>query len=261
MAGPTVCETRWGEIVTSFKNNHDDLDKRHPDCTEELGLIQTALHTIGQLIHISPTVNGNDALLKGLVAKAEAERTPLSKHLDGKALFTGILRLYAAIHREMNETLQSEQVELPTEFRKQKRRICNPSDKQGSLTSNTVVTGCGVSDSRIQPQAGLPTINFFAPLRTEMELEGTKEKNNHGERQGTTNQAGRPPPIILTSATNLLQLQKSIKGIVKGSFEFRNTKNRTRVLTKEIADFSAIKSFFLSKKLSFYTFSRNPQNL
>jgi hypothetical protein len=58
-----------------------------------------------------------------------------------------------------------------------------------------------------------------------MELEGTKEETNHGEHQGTKNQAGRPPHIFLTSATNLLQLQKSIKGIVKGSFEFRNTKN------------------------------------
>jgi hypothetical protein len=87
-----------------------------------------------------------------------------------------------------------------------------------------------------------------------MELEGTKEETDDREHQGTTNQAGRPPPIILSSATNLLQLQKNIKGIVKGSFEFRNTKNGTIVLTKEMADFSAIKSFFLSKKFSFYTF-------
>jgi hypothetical protein len=69
-------------------------------------------------------------LWKGLVAKAEAERAVLCKHLDGKALFTGILRLYAAIHREMNETLQSEQVESLKKFLEQKRRKRNPSDKQ-----------------------------------------------------------------------------------------------------------------------------------
>jgi hypothetical protein len=56
-------------------------------------------------------------------------------------------------------------------------------------------------------------------------------------------------------------LQKSIKGIVKSSFEFRSTKNGTRVLTKEMADFSAIKSFFLSKKLSFYTYFPKSQKL
>jgi hypothetical protein len=85
-----------------------------------------------------------------------------------------------------------------------------------------------------------------------MELEGTKEEEaNDGEQQWTTNQAAGPPPIILTSATNLLQLQKHIKSIVKGSFESRNTKNRPRVVTKEMKDFSPIKSFFLSNKFSF----------
>jgi hypothetical protein len=96
--GARICEIRWGEIVTSFKTNHDDVVERHSDCTEELGLIRNALHKIGQLIHISPGVNGNVALRKILVAKAEAERTVLCKHLQGKALFTSILRLYAAIH-------------------------------------------------------------------------------------------------------------------------------------------------------------------
>jgi hypothetical protein len=92
-----------------------------------------------------------------------------------------------------------------------------------------------------------------------MEREGSKE-DNEGEQQGT-NRACRPPPIILTSATNLLQLQKQIKGIVKGSSEIRNTKKRTRVLTKEMADFSAIKSFFLSKIYPSTAFSRNLRNL
>jgi hypothetical protein len=86
-----------------------------------------------------------------------------------------------------NETLQSEQVESPTEFREQKRRKRNASDKQGSHTGNTVVTGCGASDSRIRPQAGLPTRNFFALLRTEM------EETNDGEHQGTTSQASYHP--------------------------------------------------------------------
>jgi hypothetical protein len=86
MAGPTVCETRWGEILTSFNNNHDDLIASHPDCTEELGLTRTVLLTRGQRIHISLAVNGNCAVWKELVAKAETERTLLCKHLEGKAL-------------------------------------------------------------------------------------------------------------------------------------------------------------------------------
>jgi hypothetical protein len=41
---------------------------------------------------------------KELVAKSEAERRVLCKHLEGKALFTAILRMYAA-NRELRESL------------------------------------------------------------------------------------------------------------------------------------------------------------
>jgi hypothetical protein len=34
---------------------------------------------------------------------------------------------------------------------------------------------------------------------------------------------GRPPPIVITAATNLMQLQKVIKSVVKENFEFCNT--------------------------------------
>jgi hypothetical protein len=36
------------------------------------------------------------------------------------------------------------------------------------------------------------------------------------QQKATSSQAGRPPPIILTSATNLLHLQKKARGLVKG---------------------------------------------
>jgi hypothetical protein len=66
--------------------------------------------------------------------------------------------------------------------------------------------------------------------------------------------AGRPPPIILTSNTNLIQLQRQLKNVVKGNFEFRNTKNGTRVITKSTADFEAVKSHFSKNNISYYSF-------
>jgi hypothetical protein len=77
----------------------------------------------------------------------------------------------------------------------------------------------------------VPTRNFLAPLRTEVEFE-CREEQKIKEQQELTTQAGRVPPIILASATNSIELQKHLKGIVKGSFEFRSTKNRTRVVTE-----------------------------
>jgi hypothetical protein len=65
--------------------------------------------------------------------------------------------------------------------------------------------------------------------------------------------AGRSPPIILTSAVNIIQLQKQLKNVVKGGLEFRNTRNGTRVLTKGMADFVAVKEHFISS-LAYYSF-------
>jgi hypothetical protein len=196
--------------------------------------------TIGQLIYKSPRVNGNGMVWKEMTARAEAERTVLCKHLDGKALFTGMLHLYAAIHREMHDSLQPEQEESTEEFREQRRQKRNPSDEDATVPKKTAVTSGIVGDPRIRWQVELPTRNFSAPLSTEMEIEDNKEEFNNREQEEPTNQVGSAPPIILTSGTNLIQLQKHLRGIVKGRFEFRSTKNGTRVVTKEMGDFSAI---------------------
>jgi hypothetical protein len=92
-----------------------------------------------------------------------------------------------------------------------------------------------------------------------MKLDPTEDTNNQtdGEQQQQppNSQIGRPPPIILlTSAINLIQLQKQLKGLVTGSFEFRNTKNGTRIVTKEMADYSAIKEYLNSQNLNYFTF-------
>jgi hypothetical protein len=69
----------------------------------------------------------------------------------------------------------------------------------------------------------------------------TTERQQH---QAPCSQAGSPPPIALTS-----QLQRQLKGLLKGNFEFRNTRNGIGVVTKGSADFSAIRSHFESNDL------------
>jgi hypothetical protein len=64
----------------------------------------------------------------------------------------------------------------------------------------------------------------------------------------------RPPPIVLTSAANLIQLQRQMKGVAKQSFELRNARNGTRVLTKDIKDFQAVKAHFDQNNLCYFTF-------
>jgi hypothetical protein len=82
---------------------------------------------------------------------------------------------------------------------------------------------------------------------TTMEVVSTQEEAAAGK-------TGRPPPIILTLAINLIQLQKQLKDVVEGSFEFRTTRNGTRVLMKSLADFQSVKCFFDRNCLSYFSF-------
>jgi hypothetical protein len=95
MARPTACEVRRKEVLASFASQEEELRTEHSDAKEEICLVHSALVAIGQLVRASPRVNGNGVAWKKLADKAEAEKTLLCKHMDGKELFTAILRLYA----------------------------------------------------------------------------------------------------------------------------------------------------------------------
>ncbi|XP_023721037.1 uncharacterized protein LOC111871883 [Cryptotermes secundus] len=81
-----------------------------------------------------------------------------------------------------------------------------------------------------------------------------EESATKSREQQPSDKPGRPPPIVLTSTTNLMQLQRKVKELVTGNFEFRNTRSGTRIVTKEMADFLAIKNFLESTNLSYFTF-------
>jgi hypothetical protein len=91
--------------------------------------------------------------------------------------------------------------------------------------------------------------NFFASLRaTIIDTDSTStEAITHEET--VPGKANRPPPIVLTSKSNLINLQKQLISVVKDDFEFRNTRNGTRVITKGMADFEVVISHFTNNKL------------
>jgi hypothetical protein len=66
--------------------------------------------------------------------------------------------------------------------------------------------------------------------------------------------SARPPPIVLTSAANLIQLQKKLKGVTRQTFELRNTRSGTRVVTKDMVDYQAVKAHFTENSLAYFTF-------
>jgi hypothetical protein len=58
----------------------------------------------------------------------------------------------------------------------------------------------------------------------------------------------------LTSATNLIQLQKQLKEIAKQQFQFCSTRNGTRVTTKDMGKYQSLKGHFEANNLSYSTF-------
>jgi diphthamide synthase subunit DPH2 len=74
------------------------------------------------------------------------------------------------------------------------------------------------------------------------------------ETRATAAKTGRPPPIILTSTVNLVHLQKQVKNVLKEDFEFRTTRNGTRIVTRGMVDFLGVKSHLENHNLAFFTF-------
>jgi DNA replicative helicase MCM subunit Mcm2 (Cdc46/Mcm family) len=77
--------------------------------------------------------------------------------------------------------------------------------------------------------------------------------------QEATRKSNRPPPIVMTFTTNLIQLQSDLKEHAKGEYEFRNTRSGTRIITKEMADYLAMKSYLEKHNLQYFTFSPNSE--
>jgi hypothetical protein len=116
-------------------------------------------------------------------------------------------------------------------FREQRRRRRIPSDDKAKKPKPSEPTPES-RDPRLRPKGEVPTKNIFAPLRSDTDVESTlvedtSETPNSEAQQPSSSKAGSPPPIVLTSTTNLVTLQKHIKDIVTGNFEFRNTRSGT----------------------------------
>jgi hypothetical protein len=102
---------------------------------------------------------------------------------------------------------------------------------------------------------------FFAHLQTtntDTDAPGTQPSS---AEEAVPRKTGRLPPIVLTCATNLIQLQKQMKGVAKQTFEFRSTKNGTRVATKNIVECQSVKAYFETNNISYYTFYPKSEKL
>jgi hypothetical protein len=135
------------------------------------------------------------------------------------------------------------------EVRRHKRPISNDASQTARKSTKSVPISAAV---KLTPKAVL-TGRFFAPFRTtDMDME-TAAAENTLEEQEAPSISGRPPPILMTSTTNLIRLQSDLKEHFRGEYEFQNTRNGTCIITKEMADYSAMKSYLEKNNLHYFS--------
>jgi hypothetical protein len=105
--------------------------------------------------------------------------------------------------------------------------------KQGKSRDKKSSKPVPSSTAVILPPKAVLTHNFFTPLRT------TGAENTLTE-QVAPRKLGRPPPIMMISTTNLIQLQSNLKDHFKREHNFWNTRNGTCIVTKEMPYYSAM---------------------
>jgi hypothetical protein len=263
-------EKHWQHELNSLREEYKDIVKDNPD---EEGSVKQVAKVLGDIVSLAgctPANVGESKAWAGVVESAIQDRITFCKHLKGKQLFNALYGTYTVALNELKHILQSsakmtlapqKQVAIPQKgeadegFQEQKRRKRrNSSDEK--TKKNAATDAQAVPPHRRVAQ--LPTRNFFAPLGTTMETDtagaAPKDQPEQQSQQAAANKGGRPPPIVMTSTINLISLQKDLKQIVKGPFEFRNTKIGSKVVSKEMADYSAIRHYLDSKQISYFTF-------
>jgi hypothetical protein len=251
--GTTQFETRWRPVLASFEKQYETLIANNRKAKEEVNLNRKGLIELGQLIQTSPQQNGKGATRKRPVEKTENEKNVVYKHLDGKALFTGLLRFYAAIHREMENSLLPDCAQGKEEAAPHsKRRKRNNDFVDGSSSSKREETEkCRPLPVYQKPRPVIKS-NYFAPLRA-VTMEGGEM---YGEKPSSNNNLdkGRTPPIILIPDLNFLGLQKDLKAVVTGDIFLRNTASGTPITTRSMADYKAIQNLSNQKGFPLFTY-------
>jgi hypothetical protein len=139
--------------------------------------------------------------------------------------------------------------------KKHKRHISNDTSQTAKKSTKLLLTSAVVK----LPLKVLLTRNILAPLRTTGVDTDTSGTENTLPEQEAPRKPGRPQPIVMTFTTNLIGAQRDLKGHVKGEYEFRNIRNGTRILTKEMAGYSAMKFYLEKNNLHYFTFTPNSE--
>jgi hypothetical protein len=237
----------WTDMRASLKTAHKELLKSHPDATASMEQLFKVLCDIEDVASFTPAKVGESEEWAAIVRSAEDNRESFCQALKGKPLFNALHGTYTVSLHAMKTLLKASHKQAKADDFQEVRSRKRQSSGETTRTPKKAAVP--------PPAPRVETKNFFAPLRatnTSMDTDSPGADSSPADK--TEGKSARPPPIMLTSVVNLIKLQKELKSVAKQSFELRNTKSGTRVVTKDMVDYQSAKSHFQTHNLSFFTF-------
>jgi hypothetical protein len=166
-----------------------------------------------------------------ILNSAEENRANFCKILDGKPLFNALYGNYMVTLNELNAVLkvsaqagQSGGVNK-TSVESSAQGYYSDDTSQTAKMSTILVPKFAVAKL---PKKAVTSHNFFPPLRT-----NNMDTEKEPPEQVAPRESSGPPPIVMITTTNLIRLQSNLKNHVKREYEFRNTRNGTRIIKKK----------------------------
>jgi hypothetical protein len=212
----------WSTKRAILQSDYHAVKGQIPDRDAQYRQLFKVLCTIEDTASFTPAKVGESPEWATIVEAAEENAATFCQALSGKPRFSALHGLYTVTLGELKALLKNSAGQKgqqtnpagPTTpddgFQEVRRRKRQSSGEAEHATKKPVTTAPA-------PPKEAPTRNFFAPLRTEMDTE-TSQAEATTAAESAPQKTCRPPPIILTSTTNLIQLQKQLKNVVKDDF-------------------------------------------
>jgi hypothetical protein len=242
-------EVYWQNENEALREAYKEVMTSHPQAKAAVVKVYE-ITDITRLAGCTPKEIGESKEWANTVKRDEASRARLCGTLEGETLFSALYGIYMlafmvlkAILKKGMEKKDKKGKEKALTTPKHEEGFMEPEWKRRSFIGDRPDSAKkqGTNDHKEArltpaPQAVKSKRNFFAPLR-DLKLDEAPEAGGDEEESENSQRTGRDriSPIIITTQINLLKIQEEIKAIAKGSFELRNIKNGTRVISREVA--------------------------
>jgi hypothetical protein len=193
----------------------------------------------------TPASVGESEQWSSIVSTAEENRQNFCKVLNGKNLFSALYGTYTVALHELKAvrkaTAPAGQSKTPKSAATQWDGFKEVRGRKRHSTNDTIKTSNKEVPTAVSAAAKeVANRNFFTPLRaSDMDTDSATTEASPREATAPT-KTGRPPPIVLTSAFKLIQVQKQLNCVACEKFELHSTRIRNRVTTRSMADFQSV---------------------